>query len=156
MTQELSADACQVERVGFLPRFLAEVLDLAAMWLLIAVSGVGVWAVMSVAGTSESVTAASVVIVGVTVGVGYWVLLHAHGNQTLGKRAIGAVVTDTRLRPIGYGRALGRLVAEIASAIPLNLGYLWPLWDRERQTFHDKLAGTLVVRRSDLPTETTS
>ena len=156
MNGDSGTSAHTVERIGFLSRFGAELLDLIAMWLLIAVSGVGVWAVMSVAGTSESVTAASVVIVGVTVGVGYWVLLHAHGNQTLGKRAIGAVVTDTQLRPIGYGRALGRLVAEIASALPLNLGYLWPLWDRERQTFHDKLAGTLVVRRSDLPTGTPS
>ena len=156
MNGDSGTSAHTVERIGFLSRFGAELLDLIAMWLLIAVSGVGVWAVLSVAGASDSAALVSVVIVGVTLGVGYWVLLHAHGNQTLGKRAIGAVVTDTQLRPIGYGRALGRLVAEIASALPLNLGYLWPLWDRERQTFHDKLAGTLVVRRSDLPTGTPS
>ena len=30
--------------------------------------------------------------------------------------------------------------------LPLGLGYLWMLWDRRRQTWQDKLGGTLVVR----------
>ena len=90
------------------------------------------------------------VVLGTAVGVGYWVILHAHGRQTLGKRVIGAVVTDMHLRPIGHGRALARLVAETASVMPLYLGYLWPLWDPQRQAFHDKLAGTLVVKPAHL------
>ncbi|TVP71033.1 MAG: RDD family protein [Nitriliruptor sp.] len=155
MTRDSSATADSVERIGFLPRFGAELIDLLAMWGLIAVSGAAVWGAMTAVGAGDATTVAIVLLVGATVGVGYWVILHAHANQTLGKRAIGAVVTDTQLRPIGYGRAFARLVAEIASAIPLNLGYLWPLWDRERQTFHDKLAGTLVVRKADLPTPAT-
>jgi uncharacterized RDD family membrane protein YckC len=150
MTSDGNASAPSVQRIGFLPRFGAQVLDLLAMWCLIAAGGAVVWGVLSVAGVGETTIVAGVLGVGSLVGVGYWVILHAHGNQTLGKRAIGAVVTDTQLQPIGYARALGRLLAEIVSAIPLNLGYLWPLWDRQRQTFHDKLAGTLVVRKADL------
>ncbi len=150
MTGDGSTKARSAARVGFLPRLGAQALDLIAMWALIAASGAAVWGVLVVAGAGEGAIVAAVAGVGAVVGVGYWVILHAHANQTLGKRAIGAVVTDTQLQPIGYGRALARLVAELASAIPLNLGYLWPLWDRQRQTFHDKLAGTLVVRKEDL------
>jgi uncharacterized RDD family membrane protein YckC len=96
-----------------------------------------------------------VVLIGVLVGIAaflaYWTILHAHGRQTLGKLAIGAVVVGTDLRTIPYGRALGRLFAEALSAIPFNLGYLWAIWDPERQTFHDKIAGTLVVPQAALP-----
>ena len=135
--------------VGFGPRVVAEVIDLIAMWLLIVAFGGGAWAVAAAAGVSEPVTVMIVVAVGALVGVGYWVILHAHGRQTLGKRVIGAVVTDMQLRTIGHGRALARLIAEIASVLPLYLGYLWPLWDPQRQALHDKLAGTLVIRRTD-------
>jgi uncharacterized RDD family membrane protein YckC len=140
----------EVARVGFLPRFGAELLDLLAMWACVGVVGGTLWALGNAIGLGAAIGGSVVALGGVAAGIGYWVVLHAHGNQTLGKWAIGAVVTDTSLRSIGYGRAFARLVAEIASALPFNLGYLWPLWDPERQTFHDKLAGTVVVRKNDL------
>jgi uncharacterized RDD family membrane protein YckC len=28
------------------------------------------------------------------------------------------------------------------------MGYMWMLWDPERQTWHDKMAGSIVVRVS--------
>ena len=33
--------------------------------------------------------------------------------------------------------------------IPLFLGYFWMLWDREKQTWHDKMAGSVVVDLND-------
>jgi uncharacterized RDD family membrane protein YckC len=140
-----------VSRVGFLPRLLAEIIDIVAMWALIGAVGGAVWLVATTLGAGDAAGGLLGVLAGMVVGIGYWVVLHAHGRQTLGKRAIGATVTDTELRPIGHARALGRLTAEIVSAIPFNLGYLWALWDEERQTSHDKLAGTLVVRKAELP-----
>ncbi len=32
------------------------------------------------------------------------------------------------------------------SAIPLLLGFVWVAFDKRKQGFHDKLAGTFVVR----------
>ncbi len=46
---------------------------------------------------------------------------------------------------IGYGRGLLRYIARILSAIPLFLGYFWMLWDKEKQCWHDKIAGSVVV-----------
>lgn len=69
----------------------------------------------------------------------------AHG-QTIGKMALGIRVTDiVGGRPIGYGRACIRAFGRIASAMVVLLGYLWMLWDPEKQTWHDKMAGSVVV-----------
>lgn len=47
---------------------------------------------------------------------------------------------------IGVGRGVGRYFARWLSSIPLGLGYFWMLWDGRKQTWHDKLVGSLVVK----------
>jgi uncharacterized RDD family membrane protein YckC len=67
-------------------------------------------------------------------------------GQTIGKRALGIRVIDFRAGgPIGFARGLGRTAARILSGLLCHLGYFWMLWDGERQTWHDKLATTVVV-----------
>jgi uncharacterized RDD family membrane protein YckC len=34
----------------------------------------------------------------------------------------------------------------LLSILVLFLGYFWAAWDRKRQTWHDKIAGTYVVK----------
>lgn len=73
-------------------------------------------------------------------------------GQTIGKRALGIRVIDYRTGgSIGYGRAVLRYFARILSAIPCGLGYFWMLWDKERQTWHDKLISDVVVPTSAYP-----
>ena len=73
-------------------------------------------------------------------------------GQTLGKRALGIRVIDFKAGgPIGYGRAFIRWIGRIVSALPLLLGYLWMLWDKEKQTWHDKFATAVVVPVSAYP-----
>jgi uncharacterized RDD family membrane protein YckC len=69
-------------------------------------------------------------------------------GQTLGKRVAGIRVVDanTGQPGIGFGRAVGRYFARILSAIPCLLGYFWMLWDARKQTWHDKLVNTVVVK----------
>ena len=67
-------------------------------------------------------------------------------GQTLGKRALGIRVIDFKGGgPIGYARGLVRYIARFLSAIVFFLGYFWMLWDPEKQTWQDKIAGTVVV-----------
>jgi uncharacterized RDD family membrane protein YckC len=67
-------------------------------------------------------------------------------GASVGKMALGIRVLDfERGGRLGYGRALIRTVAKILSTIPIFLGYLWMLWDREKRTWHDKIAGAVVV-----------
>jgi len=68
-------------------------------------------------------------------------------GQTWGRRITGVrVVRNHTCEPIGFGRALGRqLFGFTFSRVVLALGYLWMLWDDERQTWHDKIADTVVI-----------
>jgi uncharacterized RDD family membrane protein YckC len=68
-------------------------------------------------------------------------------GQSIGKQVIGTrLVLAVSGRPTGFGLAVGRQFAHILDALPLYLGYLWPLWDERRQTFADKICATVVVR----------
>lgn len=90
---------------------------------------------------------------GVVVGlVGYlgtiiWFLLLEAGpyGQTPGKAALKIRVQKPDGTRLGKGAAIGRGFAKIISAIPLYLGYLWPLWDPENRTFHDMIVKSRVV-----------
>jgi len=67
-------------------------------------------------------------------------------GQTLGQMACRIrVVGIADGQPIGYQRAFARWLASLISGLALLLGYLWMLWDREKQTWHDKLSGSVVV-----------
>ncbi|MDQ6820397.1 MAG: RDD family protein [Actinomycetota bacterium] len=54
-------------------------------------------------------------------------------------------------KTIGYGRVAGRYIASILSALCILIGYLWMLWDTEKQTWHDKLSNSVVVPAADYP-----
>ena len=86
-------------------------------------------------------------------GIGYYTLLEGGPTgQTLGKKALGIRVVDfDGGGSIGYGRGLIRYLGRILSAIPCGLGYFWMLWDNEKQTWHDKLATSVVVPESYYP-----
>ncbi len=65
---------------------------------------------------------------------------------TPGKLLLGCQVVDARSgRSLGLGQALLRYLGYFVSALPLGLGFLWIIWDKRKQGFHDKIAGTVVV-----------
>ncbi|MDQ2826266.1 MAG: CbtB-domain containing protein, partial [Actinomycetota bacterium] len=45
--------------------------------------------------------------------------------------------------PLGWSTALLRHLYSYVSALALGIGYLWMLWDPEKQTWHDKWSSTL-------------
>jgi uncharacterized RDD family membrane protein YckC len=76
--------------------------------------------------------------------VAFWVARGA----TPGKMAISAQVVDARTgnKPT-TGQAIGRYLGYYVSTIPLGLGLIWVAFDPKKQGWHDKLAGTVVIRR---------
>ena len=47
---------------------------------------------------------------------------------------------------IGVGRAIGRYFVSLISGFVCLLGYLWMLWDSQKQTWHDKAVSAKVVK----------
>ena len=131
-------------RAGFGRRLMAAILD----GLLLTVVSV---ILAYVFGDASALYA----IVSTLVGVAYYVSLEGgRRGQTLGKQALGIrVIGLSDGRPIGYARALVRYIGRIFSSIPLFLGYLWMLWDGEKQTWHDKLASAVVVPTDAYPAD---
>ena len=73
-------------------------------------------------------------------------------GQTLGFRVAGIrVISMDTGGPIGYGRATIRWIVGIVSALAILIGYFWMLWDREKQTWHDKASVSVVVPVSYYP-----
>lgn len=79
----------------------------------------------------------------------YWALMESSPWQaTLGKKALGLVVTDLEGRRITFARASGRYFGKIVSTIILCVGYLMAGFTEKRQALHDILAGCLVMRKT--------
>jgi uncharacterized RDD family membrane protein YckC len=91
--------------------------------------------------------------IGIAIGLAYFIYFEGSpSGQTLGKQALGIRVIDYSTGgPLGYGKSFLRYVGRIASGAICALGYLWMLWDKEKQTWHDKIAGTVVVPVSAYP-----
>ncbi|MGV9408940.1 RDD family protein [Nocardia sp. NPDC003693] len=83
------------------------------------------------------------------IGAGFF-LVYREGvtGQTPGKKALGIrLVRESTAQPLGFGAALGRRLCHVVDSAVCYLGYLWPLWDGKKQTFADKIIGSVVVRR---------
>lgn len=73
-------------------------------------------------------------------------LFWRYRSATPGKMLIGAVIVDANTLGAPTMRQLViRYFAYIVSIVPVGLGFLWIAWDPRKQSFHDKLANTLVV-----------
>ena len=69
-------------------------------------------------------------------------------GYTVGKGVLGIkLIKQDTGQPMGAGLSFVRQLAHIVDAIPCYLGYLWPLWDAKRQTFADKIMGTVVIEQ---------
>jgi uncharacterized RDD family membrane protein YckC len=87
--------------------------------------------------------------VSLLVSIVYFTYFHGTTGQTPGDAAVSIRVVDAATgQPIGFGRAFIRWLVSIVSGVVLLLGYLWMLWDGEKQTWHDKAARTYVVPTS--------
>ena len=87
-------------------------------------------------------------LVGVVVAWGYLIYFTGSTGQTLGKKALGlkVVKVGTNQNPDYVTAFLREIVGRFISSLVLLLGYLWIIWDDKRQGWHDKIAGTVVIK----------
>ena len=88
-------------------------------------------------------------VIAVCVGYQVWnsAIRQGRAGQSLGKSFAGTkLVDECSGRPLGPGRAFGRLLAHFLDSLLCYLGWLLPLVDRRRQTIADKLADSVSPR----------
>ena len=123
------ADLTLMPRAGFLDRLFAFVLDVALVLIIVAMADLRVragftWLVL----------------------FGYFIAFWTWKGTTLGGIVCSLRVIRTDGTPLQVGDSLVRVLASLFSFAALGIGCLWILRDPERQSWHDKIAGTYVVK----------
>jgi uncharacterized RDD family membrane protein YckC len=89
---------------------------------------------------------------GLLVGLAYFAGMWTWKGTTIGGIVLGLKVVRVDRRPVTFAVALVRSLAAAFSVVVLFLGFLWIAWDPAKQGWHDKIAGTTVVRsRNGMP-----
>ncbi len=151
---------------GFWRRFLAVVVDFIVLSVISTIVFIPIAIVVGLAGfagasTSGDFSGMMALIEGplsalnwvlsIVLNWLYEALLTASSKQaTLGKMAVGVIVTDLDSRRVSFGRATVRHFAQYLSFFLLLIGYLIQPFTARKQALHDLLAGTLVVMKEEL------
>jgi uncharacterized RDD family membrane protein YckC len=159
--RQLQMNAAAREYVGFWPRFGAFVID--SILVLLVTAPVLAWIYRNEpgAGLAELLNygladlfgellrprgLADVVINWVLPAIAVVAFWLARG-ATPGKMAFDARVVDAATGgPLSARQGVIRYLGYYVSTIPLFLGLIWVAFDSRKQGWHDKLAGTVVVR----------
>ena len=80
------------------------------------------------------------------VALAYFAGMWAWRATTIGGIVIGLKVARLDGQQINFTIALIRALAAVFSVIVLFLGFLWIIWDKDRQGWHDRIAGTVVIK----------
>lgn len=139
-------DAVELEYVGFWLRVWASVIDTVLVTVLIVPILLAVYGqeyFLTDAVTSGPAEFLISWVLPAVVVVIFWHARHA----TPGKMAISARIVDEKSGGApSLGQHIGRYLAYYVSLLPLGLGFIWVAFDPKKQGWHDKLAGTVVVR----------
>jgi len=139
-----------ISYAGFWKRFLALIIDSI---LLAIIGGIPRCIIYVVPGVVvRDVDIDTMILVGYIIGSLlnwlYFTIFEASSKQaTLGKMALGIIVTDQNRNRISFGNANGRYFAKILSGIFL-VGYIMAGLTEKKQGLHDILASTLVLNKS--------
>ena len=162
-------DSLRGHPAGFVTRYVAFLLDILvvaiASFLFITVLRVtldffGINTILASAAESRPAAQQTVVLGGlvrwlITIAGGFltfgvysivaWLLV----GKTVGKALMGLRVLGQDGRRLTFAQALIRALGYYVSGLALFIGFLWVLADDRRQTWHDKLARTIVVYEWD-------
>lgn len=131
----------QAVYASFWQRFLAALID----GVLVAVASGIISAMFGVMGDSARSLGS---LLGMAIGYAYYVYFISQKGATLGKQALGIRVQnmETGQNLDVVSAILREVVGKFISGLVLLLGYFWMLWDDKKQTWHDKIAKSVVVK----------
>lgn len=151
---------------GFWMRFVAWIIDTIVLgilnWLILApiLAAIGISSAGAFPDFSNpdfdpaALIAALTAMIGVAwvvqlvVNILYHAFMEASKFQgSLGKMALGLIVTDTSGAKLDFVKALVRNLCKIISNFTFTIGYIIAGFTAKKQALHDMIAGTLVVKK---------
>jgi uncharacterized RDD family membrane protein YckC len=133
-----TATFATTEKIGFLTRALALIIDAVIVGVISGILNSILFGGDLVRGNGLST------LLGLAYYLYFW-SSYGHG-QTLGNRALNIRVVKTNGSELTLMDAFIRYVGLILSFICLFIGVIWVAFDANKQGWHDKIAGTYVVR----------
>jgi len=86
----------------------------------------------------------------IAINIAYFTYFHGATGRTPGKMLLGLQVCSADGTTISFGiaflRAVGYLVSSLLLTIPV--GFIWAAFDKKKQAWHDKIAGTVVTKNT--------
>lgn len=138
---------------GFLPRFLAVLLDslilMAGTMLIAAVIGAifGASGLITPGRTGSILLMQALIqIVNLAMTLSYQVYFIRKHDATPGKMALGLKVLRSDGSKLSVGRIIGRNFAQGLSGLILGIGYLMVIFDEEKRSLHDRICDTRVIK----------
>jgi len=144
-------DPAKAERATFDSRFLALLLDTFIIALAGGLAALAFWIFTGSLDfmLTPKITPTAYYLYRVLFLIGvptYYAISTALGGQTVGKQLTGIIVLEPDGHILSLNRSLVRALTSILSALPLGLGFLWLIWDKDHETWHDKLSRTTVFK----------
>lgn len=140
-------DTTELEYAGFWIRLWASAIDSVLVCIILypiltAVYGFAYWE------SSKFVQGPVDLLLSWVAPAAAIVLFWVSRQATPGKMAVGARIVDAKTGgKASMGQLLMRYAGYYVSAIPFFLGLIWVAFDPRKQGWHDKMAGTVVVRK---------
>jgi len=136
------------EYVGFWARAIATLIDTLVLvvvtWPLLLM----VYDVNTPITTAEMATDTAYIVISYILPTVAVILLWLKYRATPGKMLFRAEVVDAQShRAMTPSQSVLRYFAYLASWLPLFIGFFWIAFDERKQGWHDKIAGTVVIRR---------
>ena len=161
LTQSPAATPRPVQYAGFWKRFVAFIIDsliIGAIKMIIFVPLLGALGIGALSMRNMEQPSMEFFLALITASLGaiclvaiagwlYFALMESKKGATLGKMALGIVVTDMNGNMITFGRASGRYFGKIISSLTLGIGYIIAGFTQQKQALHDIMAGCLVVNK---------
>ena len=151
--ENITFDQSMVKYGGFWIRLLARLID-SAIFSVISIVAVLIFYLQLGINSLTDITVGVIlfIVLYIIAYALYFIVMNAVYGKTLGKIVTGLIIRrEEDLGKLTIGKSIGRFFAlEFISNIALGLGYLWAAWDPQKQSWHDKLARTVVVYENTL------
>jgi uncharacterized RDD family membrane protein YckC len=141
MAAEATATAVSTNKAGFWSRFFAIVIDSIGVGI---VSGIISGFISSSTDPFDTSRSSLQTLIGVVYFCYFWSA--QGGGQTLGMRALNIKVIRTDGSSLTILQAFIRYIGLVVSVACIFIGVIWAAFDANKQGWHDKIAGTYVIK----------